>query len=167
MRTRAGRHVVVFDGERGAFLERPPAEDGTPQGPELIDPKYVKDFELDIAFLLPAFLDHPSEYLGRESVEGVEAHKLGVLLPLGIRTIYFVDAASYLPVKVTAVVTIDGTEYHPGRIFKDYQDQGGIKYPRTVTYWWMADKVETATVELVEVNVPFDEDRFTIPPAIR
>ena len=167
MRTGGGKHVVVFDGKRGAFLERPPAEDGTPQGPELIDPKYVKDFELDIAFLFPVFLDHPSEYLGREAVEGVEAHKLGVLLPLGIRTIYFVDAASYLPVKVTADVTIDGTVYHPGRVFRDYQDVGGLMYPRTVTYWWMADKVQTASVELVEVNVPLGEDRFTIPPGIR
>jgi len=167
MRTWGGKHVVVFDGERGAFLERPPAEDGTPQGPELIDPKYVKDFELDIAFLFPAFLDHPSEYLGRESVEGVEAHKLGVLLPLGIRTIYFVDAASYLPIKVVADVTIDGTVYRPGRVFRDYQDVGGLMYPRTVTYWWMAGKAQTASVELVEVNVPLGEDRFTIPPGIR
>lgn len=167
MRTWGGKHLVVFDGERGAFLERPPAEDGTPRGPELIDPKYVKDFELDIAFLFPAFFDHPSEYLGRETIEGVEAHKLGVVLPLGIRTTHFVDAESCPPFKVTADLTIDGTEYHPGRVFKDYQDHGGIKYPRTVTYWWMADKVQTASVELVEVNVPLGEDRFTIPPEIR
>lgn len=167
MRTWGGKHVVVFDGQRGAFIERPPAADGTPQGPELIDPKYVKDFELDIAFLLPAFFDHPSEYLGRELVEGVEVHKLGVVLPLGIRTVYFVDAESYLPIKVTADVTIDGTEYHPGRIFEDYQDQGGLKYPRAVTYWWTADKVETAVVERVEVNVPLGEDRFAIPAGVR
>jgi len=167
MRTRGGSNVVVFDGQRGAFLERPPAADGTPQGPELIEPKYVKDFELDIAFLFPAFFDHPSEYLGHETVEGVDAHKLRVVLPLGIRTTYFVDAESYLPIKVTADVTIDGTEYHPGRIFRDYQDQGGLKYPRAVKYWWTADKVETAVVELVEVNVPLGEDRFTIPAGIK
>jgi hypothetical protein len=166
MRTGGGSNVVVFDGQRGAFLERPPAADGTPQGPEVIDPRYVKDFELDIAFLFPAFFDHPSEYLGRELVEGVEAHKLGVVLPLGIRTVYFVDAESYLPLKVTADVTIDGAEYHPGRVFRDYRDQGGLKYPRAVTYWWTADKVETAVVELVEVNVPLGEERFAIPAGI-
>lgn len=166
MRTWGGKHVVVFDGQRGAFLERSPAADGTPRGPELIDPRYVKDFELDIAFLFPAFFDHPSEYLGRELVEGVEAHKLRVVLPLGIRTVYFVDAESHLPIKVTADVTIDGAEYHPGRIFMDYQDRGGLKYPRAVTYWWTADKVETALVELVEVNVPLGEERFAIPAGI-
>ena len=146
--------------------QRPPAEDGTPQGPELIDSKYLKDLELDIAFLFPAFFDHPSEYLGREMVEGVDTHKLGVILPLGIHTTYFIDAESYLPMKVVADVTVDGTEYHPGRLFRDYEDQGGMMYPRTVTYWWMADEVETAVVDLVEVNVPLGEGRFSIPTGI-
>ena len=167
MRTEGvGSYVLVFDGERGAFLERPPAEDGTPQGPELIDAKYLKDLELDIAFVFPAFFDHPSEYLGREMVEGVDTHKLGVILPLGVRTTYFIDAESYLPMKVVADVTVDGTEYHPGRVFRDYENQGGMMYPRTVTYWWMPDNVETAVVDLVEVNVSLGEDRFVIPAGI-
>jgi hypothetical protein len=167
MRTEGvGNYILVFDGVRGAFLERPPAEDGTQQGPELIDSKYLRDLELDIAFLFPAFFDHPSEYLGREVAEGVETHKLGVILPLGIRTVYFIDAESYLPIKMVADVTVDGTEYQPGRIFNDYVEQGGMMYPRTIAYWWIADHVETAVVDLVEVNVPLGEDRFMIPAEI-
>ncbi len=168
MRTEGvGSYVLVFDGERGAFLERPPAEDGSPQGPELIDATYLKDLELDIAFVFPAFFDHPAEYLGREMVEGVDTHKLGVILPLGVRTTYFIDAERYLPLKVVADVTVDGTEYHPGRVFRDYADQGGILYPRSVTYWWMPDEVDAAVVERVEVNVSLGEDRFAIPAGIR
>ncbi len=167
MRTEGvGSYVLVFDGERGAFLESPPAEDGTPQGPELIDSSYLKDLELDIAFVFPAVFDHPSEYLGSEVAEGVETHKLGVTLPLGVRMTYFIDAESYLPLKVVADITVDGTEYHPGRVFSDYEDWGGMRYPRSVTYWWMPDEVETAVVDLVEVNVPFGEDRFSIPAGI-
>ena len=167
MRTEGvGSYVLVFDGERGAFLESPPAEDGTPQGPEPIDSSYLKDLELDIAFVFPAVFDHPSEYLGREVAEGVETHKLSVTLPLGVRMTYFIDAESYLPLKVVADVTVDGTEYHPGRVFSDYEDWGGMMYPRTVTYWWIPDEVETAVVDLVEVNVPFGEDRFNIPAGI-
>ena len=40
-------------------------------------------------------------------------------------------------------------------------------YPRTVTYWWMPDGVETAVVESVEVDVPLGEDRFDIPADIQ
>ncbi len=65
-----------------------------------------------------------------------------------------------------ADVTVDGTEYHTRRVFSDYEEWGGMVYPRTVTYWWMSDEVETAVVDLVEVNVPLGEDRFIIPTGI-
>ncbi len=97
----------------------------------------------------------------------METHALGVTLPRGIRTTYFIDAETYLPRKVVAEVTVDGTEYRPGRVFHEYADQGGIMYPRTVTYWWMQDQVDTAMVELVEVNPALGDDRFVIPPEIR
>lgn len=167
MRTEGvGNYVLVFDGERAAFLESPPAEDGTPQDPALVDSRHLRDLELDIAFAFPAFFDYPAEYEGREVAEGVEAHKLGVTLPLGVRMTYFVDTETDLPVRVLADVTVDGTEYHPGRVFSDYEDWGGLMYPRTVTYWWMPDSVETAIVESVEVDVALGEDRFSIPADI-
>lgn len=167
MRSEGGHgSVIVFDGARAAFLKRPPAADGTPQGPALIEAAYLRDLELDIAFVFPAFFDHPPEYLGRETIDGIETHKLGVTLPMGVRTTYFIDAERYLPVKLVADVTIDGTEYHPGRIFQDYANQGGMRYPRAVRYWWMPDSVETAVVERVEINPPLSTDRFVIPADI-
>ena len=39
-------------------------------------------------------------------------------------------------------------------------------YPRTVTYWWMPNEVETAVVESVEVDVTLGDDRFRIPAGI-
>jgi hypothetical protein len=161
-----GSYVLVFDGERGAFLESPPAEDGTPQGPSLVDSRYLRDLELDIAFAFPAFFDYAAEYMGREVADGVETYKLGVTLPLGVRMTYFIDTGSHLPVRVEADVTVDGTEYHPGRAFSDYEDWGGMIYPRTVTYWWMRNEVETAVVESVEVDVALGDDRFRIPAGI-
>jgi hypothetical protein len=164
MRTEGvGNYVLVFDGENGAFLQSPPAEDGTPQGPELIDAQYRRDLELDIAFLFPAFFDYPSEYVGREVTEGVEAFKLRVLLPSGLATTYLIDANNWLPLQVLADIIVDGTEYHPGRAFADYEEWEGIAYPRTVTYWWLPDAVEAAAVDAVEMNAPLGEDRFAIP----
>jgi hypothetical protein len=163
----AGNYVLVFDGEQGAFLERPPAEDGTPQGPELIDPDYAKDLELDVAYVFPAFFDHPSEYLGVEMVDGVAAHELRVVLPLGVPLTYYIDAETYVPLRVVADVTVDGTEYHPELVYGDYRESGGIVYAHTFTVSWVPDDVDTALVELVEVNVPLDDDRFTIPADIK
>jgi len=158
-----GEYVLVFDGERAAFLERAPAEDGTPRGPELVDPEYSRDFELDIAFAFPAFFDYPSEYLGREVVAGVETHKLVVELPLGVPVTYFIDAETYLPLKARADITVDGTEYHPERSYGDYRETDGFLYPRAFTYFWQPEDVNEATVEIVEVNVTLGDDRFAIP----
>lgn len=162
-----GSYVLVFDGQRGAFLERAPAEDGTPQGPELVDSTYVRDFELDIAFVFPAFFDYPAEYLGPETVEGIDTHALRVVLPLGIPVTYYVDAQTHLVLKARADVTVDRTEYHPERVYRDYERVGGIMYARSFTYSWMPDEVQTAVVESVEVNPPLPEDRFTIPADLR
>jgi len=159
-------YVLVFDGERAAFLQQPPAEDGTPQGPALIDSVYLRDLELDIAFVFPAFFDFPSEYLGVESVDDVETHVLRVVLPLGIPVTYFIDAETWLPLKVVADVMVDGTELHPERIFSDYEDMGGVLYARTYRYFWMPEAVDTATVESVEINVPLADDRFAVPDSL-
>ena len=160
------RSACPAPGDVGGTLESPPAEDGTPQGPSLVDSRYLRDLELDIAFAFPAFFDYAAEHMGREVANGVETFKLGVTLPLGVRMTYFIDTGSHLPVRVEADVTVDGTEYHPGRAFSDYEDRGGMIYPRTVTYWWMRNEVETAVVESVEVDVALADDRFRIPAGI-
>ena len=85
------------------------------------------------------------------------------VLPSGLATTYLVDAETWLPARVLADVTVDGTEYHPGRNFSDYEKWDGFAYPRSVGYWWLPDAVETATVEAVEIDVHFGEDRFAIP----
>lgn len=41
MKTAPSLAALVFDGERAAFLESPPAEDGSPQDPALVDSRYL------------------------------------------------------------------------------------------------------------------------------
>ncbi len=75
--------VLVFDGRRAAWAKRAPDDKGNPRGPELIEAKYWRHFEVDIAILFPAFFDHPAELKGIEKVNGVDAYTLHVPLPLG------------------------------------------------------------------------------------
>ena len=55
----------------------------------------TKDWELEKAWVFPAFFDHPAEYLGLQQVGESEAHVLRVLLPLGARVDYFLDSESF------------------------------------------------------------------------
>ena len=91
--------VLVFDGKRAAWATRTPDEKGNPRGPELIEAKYWRHFEVDIAILFPAFFDHPAELKGIEKVNGADAYRLYVPLPLGGNVTYFIDSKNFLVVR--------------------------------------------------------------------
>ena len=88
------RYVGVFDGRHAAFL-RSKDREGTPRDRYLVAEDEVKDWELEKAWVFPAFFDHPAEYLGERAWNGASVHVLRVNLPLGARADYFVDGASY------------------------------------------------------------------------
>ncbi|MFC1574452.1 hypothetical protein ACFL3Z_00035 [Gemmatimonadota bacterium] len=160
--------VVVFDGKRAAFLDRGPAADGTPRPAQLIDREEWKDFEVDIARYFPAFFDYPSEYLGMEALEGIETHKLDVVLPLGGKVTYYIDAATYLPFMVESRVNLFGKEYRSQRFLGDYREVGGILYPHQFTYYSPHVRVMySLTLDALEINIPLDNERFRLPPSIR
>jgi len=155
--------VLVFDGKRAAWVERKPDENGKPRSPELIEPASWKHFEVDIALLFPAFFDYPSEYLGKEAVEGAETYKIRVNLPLGGKMIYFVDAESFLVLK--RLVGWDG-----GTEAKDYWDNimtgydryDGIVFPAGILYPGRSGR-ETGFYRNVRINVDPPDELFKIP----
>lgn len=162
-RSRSG-DVLVFDGERAAFLDRGSAADGTRRPAELVDPEEWKDFEMVIGFSFPAFFDYPPEYLGMVAIEGIETHKLGVNLPMGGRLIYYVEAATNLPLLVESYVTMRGNTYRSQRILMDYRESEGILYPHAFTYYSpKVRKMFTVTLETLELNPPLHDDRFKVP----
>lgn len=160
--------TTVFDGKRGCFLKRPPAKDGTPRGPGLFNPDEFKEFEVDLAFYVPAFFDHPSTYLGTGEEEGKKVHKLQVDLPLGARMIYFIDAETFLITGVRANFSTSSGEYRQDRVYHDYQNTGeGILYFHHFSFSFNGGKMQKAVNEKVEFNVPLDDSRFAIPEDLK
>ena len=143
---------VASDGERAFWLTK---DDPIPQ-------EEWQDFEVDIAWYIPAFFDYPAEYLGTEVVDDIETQKLQVTLPLGAVMTYYLDAETHLIYKAVANFTINGTEYHPERIYSDYQLSGEIIYPHAFTYEGR-DGVFTATFLNIEFNIPLEDERFSDP----
>lgn len=157
--------ILVFNGTRAGFLEGAPPKDGKDPGPQLVEAETFKDFEVDLAFTFPAFLDYPATSRGLETLDGKEVHALVVALPLGTRMTYLLDAATFLPVKMVADVPFGGETYHPERVVGDYRETGGVLFPRsfTSTGWGTGGN---ATVVSVEVNIPLDDARFEMPPGL-
>ncbi len=156
---REGAWVLLFDGERAGYLQGPPREDGSLEGPHLVPPEDWHHFEMDIAIHIPAFLDHPAEYRGGVSVEGRPAHVLSVRLPMGGVATYALDAESFLPLQVEL----------PGwgfvRRLEDYREVGGFLLPHR--YRDPSDASRTAVLTSLLVNPETDPARFRFPAVIR
>lgn len=142
---------VAFDGEKAAIL--------TPY--ELVPEEEWKDFELDIAWYIPAFLEYPAEYTGTTQIEAVELLQLEVELPLGAKMTYFINKETGLIDIVRADVTLYGEEHSPQREYNDYREVEGVMFPHSFTYEGRYG-VETVTIVSVEFNINLD-GRFELP----
>lgn len=166
VRTTGGeRYISVFDGERAGFLHRID-RDGVEVGPSLVDPEEVKDWELEVAWLFPAFFDHPAEYLGMESIDGRSVHVLRVQLPLGVAVTYYVDAETFTTIRAEATATIGENTYTSGRIFGDFENRNGVLYPTTMGYFFGDGEPQTASINMVEFGVSFPEGHFALPEGL-
>ncbi len=166
MRTESA-YVLVFDGTRGCFTKQPAAPAGEKPRAACAPAPEVKNFEVDIARIFPAFFDNKPEYLGTDKVGTTAVHKLRVALPLGAAMTYFIDAKTFLPLKATAEVTMSGKPFTPEYAFADYGTTGGVKFAHSVTYTFGTEAPIKATVTKIEVNVPLARDRFVIPEGIK
>jgi hypothetical protein len=154
-RTRPGRFVLVFDGERAAYLKGPLRNDGSLGGPQILPDEHWPHFEIDIALYLPAFFDSPSRYTGRARVHGVDTYSLEVRLPLGGEVIYWVDSESYLPIKVAVPA------WELEQVFGDWAPVGGFMMPHTC--WDPSKPEEIAHLDEIKVNETLGLDRFVMP----
>jgi outer membrane lipoprotein-sorting protein len=109
---------------------------------------------------------HQVELLGKEKVEGSDAYKLKVTKKDGGIEYYFLDAESYLPVRVEGKRTIRGTDIEGEGTIGDYKEVGGFLWPHSIQNGvkGRAEK-QTITIEKIEINPAIDDARFKMPAA--
>jgi hypothetical protein len=155
---------LVFDGQRACLLKGPDYK----SGPQLVDEQDLTDFDVIVGSFFPAFFDFPSDYLGAETVEGREMHKIRPKLPHGAELVYSIDGQTWLPAKFSTRMTIRGRSFGSERGFSDYKNVRGILYPHGFTYPGRdRTSVIQGRIASVEINPVLDEAHFTIPKNIR
>ena len=109
---------------------------------------------------------HQVEVVGKEKVEGSDAWKLKVTKKDGDVEYHFLDADSYLPVRVEAKRTIRGTEIEGESTLGDYKEAGGFLFPFSIQNGAKGrPEKQSISVEKIEVNPSIDDARFTMPAA--
>jgi len=105
------------------------------------------------------------ELVGAEGkVDGRRAFKLKVTRKDGSVAYYFLDARSYLPIRVEATRTVRGRPIEAEGTMGDYREAGGFLWPHRLENGasGMPDK-QVITIEKIEVNPPIDDARFRMP----
>ena len=152
---KAGWQVNPFGGRREA---------------ELLSADDMKDLviEADIDGPLVNYQQKGSkaELLGHDDFEGTDCYKIKLTLKNGDIRTYFLDADSYLELKVETQTMIRGAIQENETLYGDYMQVDGIYFPFAQE---TGPKGSTdhgkITIEKIDLNVPLDDALFSVPAA--
>ncbi len=109
---------------------------------------------------------HKAELVGHDSVEGTDCYKIKLLLKNGDVRYYFLDADSFLEIKMENQSNIRGSVQFTENFYGDYEQVNGLFFPFAFEGGEKGSPVRTKyTVEKIEVNVPLDDALFSMPVA--
>ena len=157
--------VQVYDGARGwkvrPFLNRHEVESFTADELKVA----AIQADLDGALIDYAAKGTTVEVEGTERVEGTEAYKLKLTLRNKQVLHEWIDAKSFLEVKLEGTPRRLDAKVHPVSIFlRDYQAVNGLMIPHVIeTSVQGLQRTEKIRIEKVVVNPRLDESRFAKP----
>ena len=107
---------------------------------------------------------HQVALLGKEMLEGGDAYKIEIRRKDGAVEVHFLDARSYLTVRIQGKRTVRGTLIEGESILGDYHEAGGILWPYSIRSGARGNpEKQTLTVDKVEVDPDLDDARFRMP----
>jgi len=103
------------------------------------------------------------ELVGKEDVKGSPAYKINVVPKTGTSSTYYLDARTFLPVKVVGKLSSMGMDMQVESIPSDYKKVEGIILPHTTEAQVMGQSMQSKME--YEINMPLDDSIFRMPSA--
>jgi hypothetical protein len=154
----------AFDGTQG-WMTNPMAGAREPQ---LMPPEALKAIEQQADFDGPLVdyraKGHTVELIGKDKADGHDAWKLKLTLKSGEVRYYYLDAESYLEVRVEGTSNMRGVEVQNEGTLGDYKEVAGVMFPHLMESGPKASAMkQKMVVQKIEVNLPLDDGRFRMP----
>lgn len=135
---------------------------------ELLSQDDLKSLQLDADIDGPLIdykeKGHKAELVGHDSVEGTDCYKVRLALKNGDVRYYFLDADSFLEIKMENQSNIRGAVQFSESYFGDYEQVDGLYFAFAFEGGPKGSPERTKyTVDKVEVNVPLEDSLFTMP----
>jgi hypothetical protein len=156
--------IQAYDGKTGWQI----SPFGGRKDPELMSQDDVKSLQIDADIDGPMVnykeKGHKAELAGHESVEGTDCYKVKLTLKNGDVRYYFLDADSFLEIKMENQSTIRGAVVFTENFYGDYEQVNGLYFPFALESAQKGSQERAKfTVDKVEVNVPLDDSLFSMP----
>jgi len=103
---------------------------------------------------------YKAELQGQEDVNGAKAYKIKLTEPGNKETIYYVDATTYMAVKIVGKRNVMGQDMEIESYLNDPKEFGGIKFNTAIVQKAGGQTFQEIHFEKIEVNVPVDEKIF-------
>jgi hypothetical protein len=107
---------------------------------------------------------HKAELMGHDSVEGTDVYKVKLSMKNGDVRYYYLDTDSFLELKMEIQTTVRGTLQETESYYGDYEQVGAIYFPFAIEQAQKgSSQRQKVSVDKIEINVPIDDARFTMP----
>ena len=157
--------VQVYDGTQGwkvrPFLNRHQVEPYTAEEAQIA----ANEADVDGLLVDYAAKGTKADLEGTDVVDGKSAYRLKLTLKNGRVVRDWVDAQSFLEVKIEGTPRrLDGRLHHVAILLRDYRNVGGLQIPHLIeTTVQGVDRTEKIVIEKTTVNPHLDESRFAKP----
>jgi hypothetical protein len=156
--------VQAYDGKTGWQI----SPFGGRKDPELLSQDDLKSLVVDADIDGPLMdykeKGHKAELVGRDSMEGTDCFKIKLSMKNGDVRYYYLDADSFLELKLEIQTTIRGALQESELYYGDYEQVNGIYYPFAVE---QAQKGSASraqiSVQKIEQNVALEDAHFSMP----
>src|SRR5260221_2288118 len=156
--------VQAYDGKTGWQI----SPFGGRKDPELMSQDDTKslivDADMDGPLVDYKEKGHKAELVGHDSMEGTDCFKIKLSMKNGDVRYYYLDADSYLELKLEVQTTIRGALQENELYYGDYEQVSGIYYPFAVEQAQKGSSSRSQiTVEKIEQNIALEDAHFTMP----
>jgi hypothetical protein len=158
--------INAWDGKTGWKID----PFGGKKDPEALSEEEMKsileDSDFDDLLIDYRQKGHKVEYVGMDAVEGTDVYKLKLTQKNGDIRFYYMDADSYVPIKIEIKRFVRGSEREYEQTLGDYKQVNGVYLPFSFETGNKGDpspaKVSLGTID---GNVPMDDSEFRKPGA--
>jgi hypothetical protein len=126
----------------------------------------LEDADIDDLLIDYKAKGHKVELVGMDAVEGTDVYKLKLTQKNGDIRYYYMDADSYVPIKIEIKRFVRGSEREYEQTLGDYKQVNGVYLPFSLTSGSKGDP-QPATISMgtIEANIPMDDREFMKPGA--